>query len=170
MGAAAVQCAAPESAAQHSMSQSMARTFYSIGSVLAPFFQASSPGYRSKQSTVVVTGQKKNCNYLDGPDQTCRIVLVVLPPFLFIRRWIVQNCTIQRLIKRNGGSTYLLHNERLRTPRSKSGQEWVSVILRNTPACAARTCFFIYFFKHPLAEFYLSAKYSTTWDSLVRDV
>jgi hypothetical protein len=28
----------------------------------------------------------------------------ILPPFLFIRRWIVQNCTIQRLIKRNGGS------------------------------------------------------------------
>jgi hypothetical protein len=28
----------------------------------------------------------------------------ILPPFLFISRWIVQNCTIQRLIKRNGGS------------------------------------------------------------------
>jgi hypothetical protein len=28
----------------------------------------------------------------------------VLPPFLFINRWIVQNYTIQRLIKRNGGS------------------------------------------------------------------
>jgi hypothetical protein len=32
----------------------------------------------------------------------------VLPPFLFISRWIVQNCTIQRLIKRNGGSTKFL--------------------------------------------------------------
>jgi hypothetical protein len=120
MGAAAVQCAAPESAAQHSMNQSMARTFYSIGSVLAvaPIFQASSPGYRSKKSTVVVTGQK-NCNYLDGPDQT-------RPDLSY----------------RSSSSTYLLHNERLRTPGSKSGQEWVSVILRNTPACAARTCFF----------------------------
>jgi hypothetical protein len=29
---------------------------------------------------------------------------VLLPPFLFISRWIVQFCTIQRLIKRNGGS------------------------------------------------------------------
>jgi hypothetical protein len=29
---------------------------------------------------------------------------LVLPPFLFISRWIVQNYTIQRLIKRNGGS------------------------------------------------------------------
>jgi hypothetical protein len=32
---------------------------------------------------------------------------IVLPPFLFISRWIVQNCTIQRLIKRNGGSISL---------------------------------------------------------------
>jgi hypothetical protein len=31
---------------------------------------------------------------------------VVLPLFLFICRWIVQNYTIQRQIKRNGGSTY----------------------------------------------------------------
>jgi hypothetical protein len=29
---------------------------------------------------------------------------LVLPPFLFISRWIVKNYTIQRLIKRNGGS------------------------------------------------------------------
>jgi hypothetical protein len=33
----------------------------------------------------------------------------VLPPFLFIYRWIVQNYTIQRQIKRNGGSTYLVY-------------------------------------------------------------
>jgi hypothetical protein len=30
--------------------------------------------------------------------------IVVLPPFIFISRWIVQNFTIHRLIKRNGGS------------------------------------------------------------------
>jgi hypothetical protein len=30
---------------------------------------------------------------------------IVLPPFLFISRRIVQICTIRRLIKRNGGST-----------------------------------------------------------------
>jgi hypothetical protein len=30
---------------------------------------------------------------------------VILPPFLFISRGIVQNGTIERLIKRNGGST-----------------------------------------------------------------
>jgi hypothetical protein len=29
---------------------------------------------------------------------------LILPPFLFICRWIVQNYTIQRQIKRNGGS------------------------------------------------------------------
>jgi hypothetical protein len=35
------------------------------------------------------------------------IYYVVLPPFLFICRWIVQFYTIQRQIKRNGGSTYI---------------------------------------------------------------
>jgi hypothetical protein len=34
--------------------------------------------------------------------------MLILPPFLFISRWIVQNCTIQRLIKRNGGSIFSL--------------------------------------------------------------
>jgi hypothetical protein len=34
----------------------------------------------------------------------------ILPPFLFISRWIVQFCTIQRLIKRNGGSISLGHD------------------------------------------------------------
>jgi hypothetical protein len=29
---------------------------------------------------------------------------LVLPPFLFSCRWIVQFCTIQRQLKRNGGS------------------------------------------------------------------
>jgi hypothetical protein len=33
------------------------------------------------------------------------ITFVILPPFLFICRWIVQFCTIQRHIKRNGGSS-----------------------------------------------------------------
>jgi hypothetical protein len=32
---------------------------------------------------------------------------MILPPFLFICRWIVQFCTIERQIKRNGGSTRL---------------------------------------------------------------
>jgi hypothetical protein len=31
------------------------------------------------------------------------LVYEIFPTFLFISRWIVQNCTIQRLIKRNGG-------------------------------------------------------------------
>jgi hypothetical protein len=30
----------------------------------------------------------------------------VLPPFLFSCRWIVQICTIQRQLKRNGGSSW----------------------------------------------------------------
>jgi hypothetical protein len=35
---------------------------------------------------------------------------IVLPPFLFICRWIVQFYTIQRQIKRNGGSIwYMMH-------------------------------------------------------------
>jgi hypothetical protein len=34
-----------------------------------------------------------------------RVWLVLLPPFLFICRWIVKFYTIQRQIKRNGGST-----------------------------------------------------------------
>jgi hypothetical protein len=33
--------------------------------------------------------------------------IYIIPQFLFISRWIVQNCTIQRLIKRNGGSIWL---------------------------------------------------------------
>jgi hypothetical protein len=33
---------------------------------------------------------------------------MILPPFLFICRWIVQFYTIQRQIKRNGRSTILL--------------------------------------------------------------
>jgi hypothetical protein len=45
----------------------------------------------------------------------------LLPPFLFISRWIVQNCTIQRLIKRNGGSTSL------RTYRMHGGRKVVEV-------------------------------------------
>jgi hypothetical protein len=36
--------------------------------------------------------------------------IYIIPQFLFISRWIVQNFTIQRLIKRNGGSTYLSIN------------------------------------------------------------
>jgi hypothetical protein len=32
----------------------------------------------------------------------------ILPPFPFSCRWIVQFCTIQRQLKRNGGSTKLL--------------------------------------------------------------
>jgi hypothetical protein len=31
-------------------------------------------------------------------------IYIVLPPFLFSCRWIVQFCTIQRQLKRNGGS------------------------------------------------------------------
>jgi hypothetical protein len=54
-------------------------------------------------------GEKKAIDHIHGEF----IVLatrayIVLPPFLFISRSIVQNCTIQRLIKRNGGSTPLL--------------------------------------------------------------
>jgi hypothetical protein len=45
---------------------------------------------------------------MDGPLEVAemwRRFYILLPPFLFISRWIVQFCTIQRLIKRNGGST-----------------------------------------------------------------
>jgi hypothetical protein len=37
-------------------------------------------------------------------------LFTILPPFLFICRWIVQFYTIQRQIKRNGGSTYHCFN------------------------------------------------------------
>jgi hypothetical protein len=33
-------------------------------------------------------------------------IYLLLPPFLFISRWLVQFCTSPRLIKRNGGSIY----------------------------------------------------------------
>jgi hypothetical protein len=38
-------------------------------------------------------------------------IFILLPPFLFIFRWIVQFHTIQRQIKRNGGSTLFLFNK-----------------------------------------------------------
>jgi hypothetical protein len=34
-----------------------------------------------------------------------RLCIVISPPFLFSCRWIVQFCTIQRQLKRKGGST-----------------------------------------------------------------
>jgi hypothetical protein len=37
--------------------------------------------------------------------KTKHTLKIILPPFLFICRWIVQNYTIQRQIKRNGGSS-----------------------------------------------------------------
>ncbi|PWZ45008.1 (DL)-glycerol-3-phosphatase 1, mitochondrial [Zea mays] len=37
-----------------------------------------------------------------------RPVRMLLPPFLFSCRWIIQFCTIQRQLKRNGGSTSFL--------------------------------------------------------------
>jgi hypothetical protein len=37
-----------------------------------------------------------------------RPVRMLLPRFLFSCRWIVQFCTIQRQLKRNGGSTSVL--------------------------------------------------------------
>jgi hypothetical protein len=38
-------------------------------------------------------------------------IFILLPPFLFICSWIVQFYTIQRQIKRNGGSTLFLFNK-----------------------------------------------------------
>jgi hypothetical protein len=45
------------------------------------------------------------------PKATTRNKFLLLPPFLFISRWIVQFYTIQRLIKRNRGSTLELRSE-----------------------------------------------------------
>jgi hypothetical protein len=46
-----------------------------------------------------LAGIRPRCSGEASPPLYC-----ILPPFLFICRWIVQNYTIQRQIKRNGGS------------------------------------------------------------------
>jgi hypothetical protein len=58
-------------------------------------------GIDSHLSTCVGTQSPK---YLEMAQ---RHISLSLPPFLFICRWIVQNYTIQRQIKINGGSRSL---------------------------------------------------------------
>jgi hypothetical protein len=83
-------------------------TLTKITPIITPY-DSSDLYSRSLQFTLTSSPMTiKHLSIWSEPVVIHRSTYTILPPFLFICRWIVQFYTIQRQIKRNGGSTQKL--------------------------------------------------------------